>query len=347
VTKKRNGPLDERPAPRTVENVRDDLDSYITTSKSGLKRITAADLAKVEFPPLQWAVPELLPQGTAVIAGAPKIGKSAFALNLCVAVATGAKAFGKFNVQQGDALYFPLEDGGYRRVQERLFMQLNGEPAPQRLHLFTDLSRLDDGGAFELESELTDLPETRLVIIDTLQRVRPGSNRNRQLYENDYESVAMLTDMAARRNLTIALIHHTREMKADDWLDSVSGSRGLSAAVDTIIVANRGRGSVDAVLRTTGKDFAESEHAFSVDFETMTWTSLGDATIAQLPVDRRDVIAAVAVSGPMTPTQIANATGLKANNLYGLVGRMVDDGLLKNHGDGTYGPAYLKGLSNE
>jgi len=347
VTKERNGPPDERPVPRTVETVKDDLDSYIITSRSGLERITAADLAKVKFLPLQWAVPGLLPQGTAVVAGAPKVGKSAFALNLCVAVATGGKAFGKFEVEQGDALYFALEDGGYRRVQERLNMQLNGEPPPERLHIVTEMKRLDEGGDFQLEVELSDLPDVRLIVIDTLQRVRSASSRTRQLYEQDYESVAMLTRIAGEYGVNITLIHHTRKLKADDWLDTVTGSRGLSAAVDTILVTERGRGSADAVMRTVGRDFPEAEHAFSIDFGTMTWKFLGDATLAQLSVERRDVIAAVAVSRPMTPTQIAEVTGLKVNNLYRLVGRMTDDGLLKNHGDGTYGPSYLKELSNE
>ncbi len=339
MTGERNGPP-KRPVPRTVENVDDDpVVEHFTTSPSGQVWITAAELVKVEFPPLQWAVPGLLPEGVALVAGAPKLGKSAWAMNLCVAVATGGKAFGAFDVEQGDALYLSLEDGGYRRVQERLFRHLNGEPAPERFHLATEMHHLDDDGAYDLDCALDPLPDARLVVIDTLQRVRPQptSNRNRAQYAEDYEALKTLTGLAAEHNVTIVVITHTREMAADDWLDSVSGSRGLSAAVDTVLVAERGRGSADVVMRVTGRDLPEAEHAFNIDFDTFTWRFIGDAATAQLTDERRAVIDALD-DGPLTPTQIADTTGLKVDSVKHLVRRMTNDGLIKNHGDGTYGP---------
>jgi hypothetical protein len=338
VTSERNGPP-KRPVPRTVENVNDDpVVEHFTTSPSGQQWITAAALEKVEFPPLQWAVPGLLPEGVAIVAGAPKLGKSAWAMNLCVAVATGGKAFGAFDVEQGDALYLSLEDGGARRVQERLARHLHDEPWPERLHLATEMPRLDEDGAYDLNAKIETLPDSRLVVIDTLQRIRPQptSNRNRAQYETDYAALETLTGLAAEHNVTIAVIHHTREMEATDWLDSVSGSRGLSAAVDTILVATRGRGSADVVMQVTGRDLPESEYAFNIDFDTFTWRFIGDADTAQLTDDRRAVIDAIA-NGPLTPTQIADTTGLKVDSVKHLVRRMTGDGLIKNHGGGHYG----------
>jgi len=337
VTKRNGAP--EHPVPRTVENVNDDpVEEYFTTSPSGQQWTTAAALKKFEFPPLQWAVPGLLPEGVAIVAGAPKLGKSAWAMNLCVAVATGGKAFGAFDVEQGDALYLSLEDGGPRRVKERLARHLHDEPWPERLRLATEMPRLDEDGAYDLNAKLETLPEARLIVVDTLQRIRPQptSNRNRAQYETDYEALETLTSLAAESNVTIAVIHHTREMAADDWLDSVSGSRGLSAAVDTVIVAKRGRGSADVVMQVTGRDLPEAEYAFDVDFDTFTWRFIGDATTAQLSNDRRAVIDAID-DGPLTPTQIADATGLKVDSVKHLVRRMTKDGQIRNHGDGSYG----------
>jgi predicted transcriptional regulator len=127
-------------------------------------------------------------------------------------------------------------------------------------------------------------------------------------------------------------------MKADDWLDSVSGSRGLSAAVDTVLVAERGRGSADVVMRATGRDLPEAEYAFNIDFDSFTWRFIGDAATAQLTPERRAVIDTLNENGPSTPTQIADTAGLKLDNVKHLVKRMVNDGLIKNHGGGTYGP---------
>ena len=338
MTEKRNGPP-KRPVPRTVENVNDDLSSHFTTSTVGGLWITADRLMDIEFPEMQWAVPGLLPEGTALVAGAPKIGKSTWALNLCVAVATGGKAFGTFDVEQGDVLYATLEDGGHRRVRERLDRHLHGEPAPARLHLTTEMKRLDEGGIDDLDAMLYTLPDARLVVVDTFQRVRPArSSRNRAQYAEDYEAASPLTELAAQYNVTVAVIHHTREMAALDWLDSPSGSRGITAVVDTILVAERGRGSADVVMHTTGRDLPETDHAFNIDFETFTWNHIGDAATAQLTPDRRAVIDTLKANGPSTPTQIANATGLNYDSVKHLVKRMVNDGLIKNRGDGTYGP---------
>jgi predicted transcriptional regulator len=337
VTGERNG-APEYPAPRTVENVNDDLTSHSTMSASGQQWITAAELQKVRFPELQWAVPGLLPEGVALVAGAPKVGKSAWAMNLCVAVATGGKAFGAFDVDQGDALYLSLEDGGKRRVQERLARHLHDEPWPKRFHLATEMPRLDEDGAYDLAAKLETLPDTRLIVVDTLQRIRPQptSNRNRSQYETDYDALETLTGLAAEHNVTIAVIHHTREMKADDWLDSVSGSRGLSAAVDTVLVAERGRGSADVVMRATGRDLPEAEYAFTIDFDSFTWAFIGDATRAQLTPERRAVIDTLDENGPSTPTEIANDAGLKLANVKHLVRRMANDGVIRNHGGGRY-----------
>jgi RecA-family ATPase len=346
VTNERNGPLIERPVPRTVRNVSDDLNDHSTTSPSGQQWITAAELVKVKFPEMQWAVPGLLPEGTVLLGGAPKLGKSAWALNLCVAVATGGKAFGAFDVDQGDALYLALEDGGPRRVQERIVRHLNGDPAPERLHLATEMRRLDEDGAYDLDVMLSAFPDTRLVVIDTLQRVRPiqTSNRSRSQYADDYEVVTPLTELAAEHNVTLVVVTHTREMKADQFFDSLAGSRGLSAAVDTILVADRGHGSADVVMRATGRDLPETEHAFNIDFDTFTWNYVGDAATARLTPNRRAVIDTLDENGPSTPTQIADTAGLKLANVKHLVRRMANDGVIRDYGDGTYGP--VKGATN-
>ena len=93
-------------------------------------------------------------------------------------------------------------------------------------------------------------------------------------------------------------------------------------------------------MHTTGRDLPETDHAFNIDFETFTWNHIGDAATAQLTPERRAVIDTLNEStvGPLTPTQIANTADLKVDNVKHLVKRMVNDGLIKNHGDGTYGP---------
>jgi predicted transcriptional regulator len=202
------------------------------------------------------------------------------------------------------------------------------------------MHRLDDDGAYDLEVMLDAFPDTRVIVVDTLQRIRPTttSNRNSRQYEQDYEALATLTGLAAEYNVSIAIIHHTREMQAENFIDKVGGSRGLSAVVDTVIVAERGRGSADVVMHVTGRDLPESDHAFDLDFDTLTWRYLGDPVLAQLTPERRAVIDTLNEHGPSTPTQIADTAGLNYDSVKRLVRRMTNDGQIKNHGDGSYGP---------
>ncbi len=327
------------PSRRTVE-AGNDLRTYLTVSPLGTEWITAADLQRVEFPELEWAIPNILPAGTALLAGAPKLGKSTFAINLTVAVATGGKAFGAFDVEQGTALYLPLEDGGLRRVKDRIRDHLGDDEWPKTLHLTDNLARLDKGGVEELDYQLYMLRgDCRLVVIDTLQRVRPiRPNASKRWYDEDYAALAGLTELSTKYNVSIVLIHHTREMKADNWIDSVSGSRGLSAYVDSILVGERGKAAADVVLKVTGRDIPEAEYAFDVDYATFTWRYIGDATVAQLTDDRRAVIHSLEHNGASTPVAVAEDTGLKYENTKKLLPRMATAGQIKNLAGGRYEP---------
>jgi RecA-family ATPase len=90
---------------------------------------TAAELLAADIPQPKWAIEGLLPEGLAFFAGAPKLGKSWFALGLGIAVASGGYALGKIPVDEGEILYLALEDNP-RRLQSRLRVLLGDDEAP-------------------------------------------------------------------------------------------------------------------------------------------------------------------------------------------------------------------------
>ncbi len=57
-----------------------------------LTPISAEQLLAKEFAPLKWAIPEIVPEGLTILAGAPKIGKSWLCLDLALAIAGGGRA---------------------------------------------------------------------------------------------------------------------------------------------------------------------------------------------------------------------------------------------------------------
>src|SRR5687768_13596808 len=78
---------------------------------------TGAWLDAQTFPPLEYVVPGMIPEGLTLTVGAPKIGKSWMKLGMGLAVASGGYAFGHLRVDARPVLYLALEDGD-RRMQE-------------------------------------------------------------------------------------------------------------------------------------------------------------------------------------------------------------------------------------
>ena len=148
-----------------------------------LHTINAEELQNRTYEPTHFLVDELIPEGLHILAGAPKIGKSWLALWLCLCVSQGQPLW-NFAVTQGEVLYLSLEDS-FQRIQTRLFDLT--EDAPPTLHFAIMADTLKHGLEQQIEQFLAEHPNTKLVVIDTLQRVRSaGSDSN--LYANDYDA---------------------------------------------------------------------------------------------------------------------------------------------------------------
>jgi AAA domain len=209
--------------------------------------------------PLRWAVPGVFPEGFALLAGAPKRGKSWLALDCCLAVALGGKALGGIEVAQGDVLYLALEDSD-RRLKERAHVLLGGADIPDRFDYLTMLP--EPYRLLQLLDEWCRAhPAARLIVIDTLARVRPPQPRNRGAYEWDHVTGMHLKTTADARGVTVVAVTHTRQLAAADFVEQVTGTSGLTGAADTIVVLDRARGQDDGKLRVTGRDAPEATYA--------------------------------------------------------------------------------------
>ncbi len=297
---------------------------------------TAAELIARELPPVSWAVRDLLPEGASILAGKPKIGKSWLVLALCVAVATGGVALGTKRVEQGEVLYLALEDNE-RRLQKRLKKLLTDGTVPTDLTIALNWPRLDKGGVEALADWLEDHPDARLVVVDTFKKIRPRTNSNRSVYEIDYEALEPLVSLAADHGVAVLVVHHSRKADADDPLDTISGSTGLTGGVDGAMVLKRERGRADAYLHITGRDIEEEiELALKWDADTAGWTIIGDAEEYRLSEERTEIVGVLEETGEaMTPTEVADVLGKSVNTIKMRMWRMAKDGQLTND-DGRY-----------
>lgn len=290
---------------------------------------TAVELLGTDFPEQLWAVPGVIAEGLNLLVGAPKLGKSWLALNIAIAIAAGGRALGKVPVEQGEVLYLALEDGP-RRLKKRLEMVLAAEPAPEGLHFETEWPALTDGGADDLSSWLGAHPDTRLVVVDVIARLRSPVKSNSDQYLHDYMTAEQIKRVADQHGCAVVAVHHTRKAAADDFIESVSGTNGLAGAADSIIVLKRSRGQADATLHVTGRDIAEQELALNFDGTIGTWALLGDAQEWRMGETRHQIIEAVRETGPSSPKGIADALDLPRDLVRQTVARMAKDGQIVN-----------------
>ena len=106
----------------------------------------------------------------------------------------------------------------------------------------------------QLENFLFEYPETVLVIIDTLQRIR-GRTPDNGSYAADYDTIATLKAFSDQRGIALLLVHHTRKEGAEDVFDTISGTNGILGAADGALVLHKDkRTSGDAILDVVGRD---------------------------------------------------------------------------------------------
>lgn len=224
-------------------------------------------LMNTVLPPIRFVISHLLPQGLHVLAGAPKVGKSWLSLWLCLQVAKGKPAW-EFPTTQGDVLYLCLEDS-YSRIQNRL-LDITDD-APPNLFFSTMSEKLHNGLEQQIERFLTSHPDTALIVIDTLQRIRGGVN-DANPYASDYRDLGILKELADKHRIAILLIHHLRKMNDDDPMNMISGTTGISGATDTNFVLRKSkRSSNSATLYCTGRDIEYRELLLEFDSAEHVW----------------------------------------------------------------------------
>jgi KaiC/GvpD/RAD55 family RecA-like ATPase len=180
-----------------------------------------------EPPPVPWVVEPLLARGhLTMLAGAPGVGKSLFALAIAGAVAHEAPSIAGMPVVGGEVILIDAENGE-RTLHERA--HLVGLPADRvRAGIASTFNLRDTAAVSELQRAFGDRPPA-LLVLDSLVSLAPG------LRENDAHDVAPVLDrlrrLAQDTDAAILLLHHMRKGG-----DSYRGGTGIPAAVDVAAV---------------------------------------------------------------------------------------------------------------
>jgi hypothetical protein len=245
--------------------------------KRGVASIAASDLQTAKIDPPEWLIPDVLPQGLAILCASSKVGKSWMAMQMCLAISRG-KEFLDYASNQAGCLYLALEDGIFR-LKDRLNKVLDGGKAPSNFYLSIKANGLDGGLIKQLDEEFEEHPDIKLIIIDTLQKVRGSAKKDEIAYATDYRELGALKEYADNKRICIFLIHHLRKMADEnDVFNMISGSNGIMGVCDTIfIIYKKKRQDENAVLFMTGRDIRQQDVVVHFDETKYRWDMVGTA----------------------------------------------------------------------
>lgn len=233
-----------------------------------LPSLSMNELYERVFPGKPPVVEGLLYPGVYLFVGAPKVGKSFLMAQLAYHVSMGIPLWG-YEVRRGTVLYLALEDD-YPRLQERLYRMFGADSAGG---LFLSISAHTLGGGLEkqLEGFVQEHPDTRLIIIDTLQKIREAGDE-RYSYASDYDVITKLKRFADASGVCLLLVHHTRKQQADDRFDKISGTNGLMGAADgAFLLQKERRTDSAATLDISGRDLQDQRLYLKKDEERLVW----------------------------------------------------------------------------
>ena len=210
----------------------------------------------------------LLYAGTYLFAGAPKVGKSFLMAQIAYHISTGIPLW-NYPVSKGTVLYLALEDD-YKRLQNRLF-RMFGTDSTEKLRFSTSAKYLNNGLEEQLQRFINENADTKLIIIDTLQKIREAGS-DKFSYANDYEIISKLKQFADRNHICLLLVHHTRKQQSDDKFEMISGTTGLLGSADgAFLLQKERRTSNNATLDISGRDQQDQCLYLKRDTERLIW----------------------------------------------------------------------------
>ena len=276
----------------------------------------------------------LLYGGAYILAGAPKIGKSFLVAQIAYHISTGKKLW-DYDVHQGTVLYLALEDD-YQRIQSRMFMMYGVEDS-SNLYFATAANKIGNGLDEQLEFFINEHPDTKLIIIDTMQKIREVGGEAYS-YASDYEIIGRLKQFADKHCICVLIVHHTRKQPAGDTFEMISGTTGLLGCADgSLLMQKKKRTALEATIDVVGRDQQDQILYLSKDPNTQIWNL--DKTETELhkepPDPTLEAVARLVTSEQPewtgSPSELAEAlnTGMAANALTKYLnvksGRLTDE----------------------
>ena len=248
-----------------------------------LNTVTYNQLMDEVLPYRRTLIEGLLGTGAYILAGAPKIGKSFLVAQIAYQVSTGQDLW-DYKVHGGTVLYLALEDDT-KRLQERM-ARMFGVGDTDRLHFATEAGMIGKDLDKQLENFMREHPDTVLIIIDTLQKIREAVGDSYS-YASDYDVIGRLKQFADSYNICVLIVHHTRKQPAGDTFDMISGTNGLMGAADgALLMKKEKRTDSTATLDLSSRDNPDQKLYLEKNQDSLIWElDHAEAELWKAPAD--------------------------------------------------------------
>ena len=306
------------------------------SATGGFSLVRLADLLARPDLPVEYLVENLLVSGTvSCLAAKPKVGKSTFARNLCLAVSRGEDFLG-LKTKLGECIYLALEEREQDVKNDFRAMGANG-----REPIFIHAAAAPAEGILAV-CDLVRQMRSVLVVIDPLFRM--ARIRDEKAYAETYAALGPLIDVAREAGTHVLLTHHAGKSAKSDAIDSPLGSTAIGGAVCTLILLKRTESlrTVQSVQRI-GQDLSETVLEFDPETHSL---SLG---AAKADADVQSVADSIleylqSADGKKTEPEIGEAVEGKTSTKRKALRLLRESGKIDREGTGRRGDPFRYGF---
>ena len=264
--------------------------------------------------------------GLYVVAGKPKQGKSYLVRDLAFKVQNqneldNFKWLGQ-TVHKGDVLLLALEDSEDSMNLHSKDMNLKNKKKPTTF--VEQCPTLERGFIESVELWHSKVPNPKLVIIDTFQKIKPMGDqktRNSNAYEVDYYYLSQLHKLAKEKNLCIVYVHHLSQADKGHKWDKIMGSTGHQGVTDAMYMLERDEGTNSGTFEGIGRNIPSFK--YDIDWnsnpkEPFTFQYGGDHYQVAMKKHKKNIIQAMvqlAKDGEIEikPSQVYSVLNLVSN----------------------------------
>jgi KaiC/GvpD/RAD55 family RecA-like ATPase len=292
-----------------------------------------AELLSRPDEPIDYVLENRLVAGTvSVVVAKPKVGKSTFARNLCLAISRGEDFLG-LKTKCGECIYLALEE---REEEVRADFRAMGADGGEPILIHAASAPAEGIRA------LCDLMRERrpvFVVIDPLFRL--ARIRDEKAYAETYAALGPLIDAARLTGTHVQATHHAGKSMKADAIDSPLGSTAIGGAFSALLVMRRTEAyrTLQSVQRV-GPDMVEGVLKFDADSKRISLSG------TRFEADRTDceqeILAfLMAAGGPQTQEQIRDSVEGQTRVTRAALTALVAVGRVVRTGDGKRGKPFL------